>query len=74
MLLRCIDSMKVQKVLQQFHEGIFGGHFAPPTTTHRIMRARYYQPTIFKDYHSMIRKCLFYQKFSGKMKKATIPL
>jgi hypothetical protein len=55
-LLRCIDSTKAQKVLQEFHEGICGVHFAPTTITHIIMREGYYWPTIFKDSYSMIKK------------------
>jgi hypothetical protein len=61
-------------VLQEFHEGVCGGHFAPTTTAHRIMRVGYYWPTIFKDSYSMIRKCISCQKNSGKMKKETMPL
>jgi hypothetical protein len=74
MLLRCIDSTKSQKVLEEFHEGVCGGHFSPTTTAHRIMRVGYYWPTIFKDSYSMIRKCISCQKFSGKMKRATMLL
>jgi hypothetical protein len=61
-LLRCVDATKAQKLMKEFHEGICGGHFAPTTTTHRIMRVGYYWPTIFKDSHSMIRKCISCQK------------
>jgi hypothetical protein len=64
----------MQKVLQEFHEGVCGGHFAPTTTSHRIMRVGYYWPSIFKYSYSMIIKCISCHKFSGKMKKATIPL
>jgi hypothetical protein len=39
MLLRCVDATKAQKLMKEFHEGICGGHFAPTTTAHRIMRA-----------------------------------
>jgi hypothetical protein len=73
-LLRCVDATKSQRLMEEFHEGIFGGHFTPTTTAHRIMRARYYWPTIFKDSYSMIRKCISCQKFSGKMKRETMPL
>jgi hypothetical protein len=38
------------------------------------MRVRYYWPTIFKDSYSMIRKCISCQKFSGRMKRETMPL
>jgi len=74
MLLRCIDSMKFQMVLTRFHEGICRGHFAPATTTHRIMRVGYYWPTIFKDSYAMIRNYISCPIFYGKMKGAAMSL
>ena len=74
MLLRCIDSTKSQKVIEEFHEGICGGNFAPTTTAHKIMRVGYYWPYIFKDSYSMIRKCISCQKYSWKMKRAVMLL
>jgi hypothetical protein len=74
MLLRCVDARKAQKLMEEFHEGICGRNFAPTTTAHRIMRVRYYWPTIFKDSYSMIRKCISYQKNPGKMKREAMPL
>jgi hypothetical protein len=72
MLFRCIDSTKAQKVLEEFHEGICGGHVSPTTTTHKIMKDGYYWRTIFKDSCSKIRKCVSYQKNSRNMKKAAM--
>jgi len=42
MLLICVDERKAQKLIQEFHEGMCGGHFAPTYTTHNIIISRYY--------------------------------
>jgi len=73
-LLRCINFTKAQIFLQEFHEGTCGGHFAPKTNTHTIIGEGYYWPTIFKESYSMIKKCISYHNFLGKMKKATMSL
>jgi hypothetical protein len=74
MLLRCVDAIKAQRLMEEFHEGIFGGNFSPISNTHRIMRDIYYWPIIFKDSYSMIRKCISCQKISGKNKMETMPM
>jgi hypothetical protein len=73
-LLRCIDENQAQELIREFHEGICGGHFAPTATTHKIIRAGFYWPSIFRDSYATIRKCLSCQQFSGKMKKFVMPL
>ena len=41
---------------------------------HKIIRVRYYWPSIFKDSYVMVRRCIPCQQFSGKMKRFAIPL
>jgi len=50
-LLRCLEKTEVEKVLQELHDGPTGGHFGGDTTAHKIIRAVYYWPTLFKDTH-----------------------
>jgi hypothetical protein len=54
-LLRCVDENKAQELIMEFHEGICGGHFAPMATVHKIIRARFYWPSIFRDSYATIR-------------------
>jgi hypothetical protein len=54
------------KYSKNFMNGVCGGHFAPVVTAHRIIRASYYWPTMFKDAYAMIRKFLSCQKFLEK--------
>lgn len=73
-LLRCIDSERVADVLFEFHDGASGGHFSPRTTTFKIMRAGYYWPSIFKDSHDYVRRCIKCVIFVGKERFAALPL
>jgi hypothetical protein len=61
-------------VLKELHDGPVGGHFAGNTTAHKILRAGYYWPTLFKDAHTHARNCKTCQISAGKEKRAAIPL
>jgi hypothetical protein len=74
MLLRRVDEKIAQELIQEFHGGICGGHFALTTTTHKIIRVGFYWPLVFKDSYDTIIKCISCQQFSGKMKRYAIPL
>jgi hypothetical protein len=74
MLLICVDEKRVQELIQEFHEGICGGHFAPTATTHKIIISRYYWPSVFKYSYVMVIKCIPCQQFQGKMKRSAMPL
>jgi hypothetical protein len=56
-LLRCLECEDIDKVLKELHDGLAGGHFARNTTTHKILRVRYYWPTLFRDAHTYARNC-----------------
>ena len=62
-LLRCVDENKSQELIREFHEGICGGHFAPTATAHKIIRAGFYWPSIFKDSYTTVRRCVSCQQF-----------
>jgi hypothetical protein len=50
-LLRCVNQEEANKLLKELHSEHCGGHFAARTTTHKILRAGYYWPTLFADTH-----------------------
>ena len=72
--LRCLENNQTDGFLFQFHAGPGGGNFSSDTMTHRIIRARYYWPTLFKDAQAYVRRCEPCQKYAGKVKKPTFPL
>ena len=57
----------------ELHDGLAGGHFSGDTTAHKILRARNYWPTLFKDAHAHVRKCDIYQRCGGRQAKAAGP-
>ena len=73
-LLRCLECEYTDKVLKELHDGPIGGHFAGNTTAHKVLRADYYWPTLFKDAHAYTRNCKTCQISVGKERMAAIPL
>ena len=54
--LRCLECEDAAKVVIELHDGPTRGHFSRDTTSHKIFRAGYYWPTLFKDAHAHVRK------------------
>jgi hypothetical protein len=65
-LLRSLDHIIAMKLIQESHKGICGGHFSPVMTTHKIIRAGFYWPMLFKESYEFIQKCIPWKNFSGK--------
>lgn len=74
LILRCVDEDEAKKIIDEFHVGFCGGHYATRTTTHKILRVGYYWPTIFSDVHKFVRHCKPCQLFTGKQKLDALPL
>ena len=72
--LRCLEREDATNVVIELHDGPARGHFLGDTTTHNIFRAGYYSLTLFKDAHAHVRKCVTYQRSSGRQAKAAGPL
>lgn len=74
-LLKCINKDEAPKLIVDFHGGVFGGHFVGRVTTHNILRAGYWWPTLFKDANRLVRRCDSYQRFSGRLRAlGSLPL
>lgn len=73
-LLICLEKTEVQMVLQELHGSPAGGHFGGDTAAHKILHARYYWLTLFKDAHDYVRKCKICQTASGRQRKLAFPL
>jgi hypothetical protein len=56
-ILRCVNKEEAKKLLEELHSRYCGGHFAARTTTHKILRAGYYWPTLFSNTHQHVRSC-----------------
>ena len=64
-LMRCLEKEAAKKFITELHDGPVGGHFSEDTTSHKILRAGYYWPTLFKDAHAHVRKCDICQRCGG---------
>eukprot|EP00253_Pinus_taeda_P014823 PITA_14823 len=73
-LFRCLEKSKANKVLQELHDGPASGHYAGDATAHKILRAGYYWPTLFKDSHSYVSKFQVCQTTARRQKKPSLPL
>ena len=69
-----MEQEDAKKVVVELHDGPARGHFSRDTTTHQILRAIYYWPTLFKDAHTHVRKCDACQRCVGRQAKAAGPL
>ena len=56
------------------HDAPAGGHFLGDTTVHKILRAGYYWPTLFKDAQAYVRKCDTCQRSGRRQAKEAGPL
>jgi hypothetical protein len=73
-LLICLEKQDVNKVLKEIHDGPVGGHFVGETKTHKIWRARYYYPMVFKDTHAYSPSYDICQKSIGRESRSIVPL
>ena len=56
-LQQCLTHEEVEHVLNDFHSRACGGHLSGMATAQKILRAGYFWPSIFKDYHETVKKC-----------------
>ena len=73
-LLNCLLENEAQHMTKEFHEGDYGGHHCWKETTNKILRARFYWPSLFSDVYKETTKCHPCQNFKGKRKVVLLPL
>ena len=73
-LLRCFEKYNVTHILIELHDGLAGGHFSGETTAHKVLRASYYCPALFKDAQAHVHKCQICQVNVGRERRPTFPL
>eukprot|EP00253_Pinus_taeda_P008877 PITA_08877 len=66
---RCIREDEILDILKACHNGPCGGHFTDKRTTHKVLQAGYYWPTIFKDAKKFVQACDSCQR-AGKPSQA----
>ena len=73
-LLHYLEKEEFDSVLKKLHDGSTGGHLGGETTAHKVLRAGYFFPSLFKDAHSFERRGQDCQTAYGRVKKPTFPL
>ena len=73
-LLRWLEKSEAQRVFQELHDGRSFGHFSGDTTTHKILHAGYYWPTLFKYAHPYVIKFKTCQTTARRQRKPALPL
>jgi hypothetical protein len=73
-ILRCLDPQEAQKIMFDFHNSLWGGNHYWRTTTYKILRDRYFWPSLFIDVCTKIKACAKCQKFSRKQQLKSFPL
>jgi len=70
-LLRFLIQYEIATTLEQAHDGLCGGHFHAKELHTKILRIRYYWPTMEEDCKAHIKTCLQYQKYANLEAKPT---
>eukprot|EP01018_Ginkgo_biloba_P008285 Gb_24991 [translate_table: standard] len=61
-LLKCLNSDEANLAIKEVHEGICGAHTSGMVLAKKLIRTRYYWPTMEKDSCQYIKKCVACQK------------
>ena len=69
----CLLEKEAKKVIEEFHKCDCGGHHYWKATTNKILRTRYFWPTMFKDIYKRIAACHECQIFEGRRKLVPLP-
>ena len=73
-LLNYLLENEAQHIAKEFHEGDCGGHHSWKVTANKILRARFYWPSLFSYVYKETTKCHQCHIFEGKRKVVSIPL
>lgn len=73
-LLNCLVEDEAQQVMNDLHTGDCGSHLFWKTTTNKVLRERYYWPTLFLDLYKTMMGCHECQVFQGKRNLIPLPL
>ena len=72
--LRCVGKDEARNILEHFHDKWGTVHGSGLATTHWILRAGYYWPTLFKDTHEHVKTCHICQMSAKRERNPAMPL
>ena len=69
-----MSQVEVPDILEICHGSASGRHFSGQLTGQKILKARYFWPTLFKDSHDYIKKCDACQRYARNDLRMEMPL
>lgn len=72
--LCCVAKSQQIRLLNSFHNLACGGNFSSFIISYKILQARYYWPTLFRDSKEWVAKCKACLHFIGRPKMIALPL
>lgn len=73
-LLNCLLEDEAKQIMKVFHKGDCGGHHYWNERINKILRSRFYWPTMFSNVHKEVVACHECQIFDRKRKLLLFPL
>ena len=70
----CVPNDEQIRILTFCHSEACGGHFSARKTADKILQARFYWPTLFKDCFDFCKTCAQCQQLGGVTKRNMMPL
>ena len=61
---RCLTFDEAEKALNDCYSGACGGHMSGYATAQKILRARYFWPSLFNECITTVQKCHAYQNYN----------
>jgi hypothetical protein len=73
-LRRCVMEVERPLIIEEAHGGIVGGHYAGKSTTHKVLRAGLWWPTLHKDAKEYYKSCNVCQRIGKPSRRYEMPL
>ena len=73
-ILKCIAGKDTEYVLREVHEGICVNHIGAQALARKVLRQRYYLPTILRDATDLVRRCKICQEHAKISRLPSEPL
>ena len=61
-VLKCIEERDADYILKEVHEGVCGNHIGARALAGKVLRQRYYWPTMLRDATDLVKKCKICQE------------
>ncbi|XP_049371079.1 uncharacterized protein LOC125836027 [Solanum verrucosum] len=71
---RCVPEEEFNEILHFCHSSPVGGHHGGVRTTAKILQSGYYWPSLYKDAHEFVQKCMQCQRQGGVSRRHELPL